>query len=268
MPIYDTDTYTFAWKGKIYGAGTIVVFNDEFIEKFRWCGEKICKRGSFYNTYSNNGKEMFQFEKYCPECWLSDNFPIAFSFTELELLEAIEDIERPVPVIQITAAEPPSVKEKLNKDCESFRNFFIYKEAYFGSKTKIYITDEFMELYYKKTNKRLTKKISFSFSVMNDKTKVREYCLANCEDIKDKSIQEEYETVFTLSEEEFYNAIECIKEPYTIKHKDRDEPIIFILFIILLFLIWFSYKMFIEPAPIIMVLIFVFLKLRKMILYQ
>lgn len=269
MPIYNNGTNSFVWNGTRYGVNTLVKFKDSFITNFRWMDQKICNKGLFYGVFFEGGKKMFQFRKYCPEEFTSDIiYPGCFSFTELELLDAIEAIEYSVSIEEVTACEPPFAQEKLNPEYKDKCTFFKYKDNYYGSGSKIYISDEFIEYYLQKTGKRLTKKIIFiSSDARFDKNNKRKYSIATCGDMKIPGLND-YCFMIELTEDEFFKAIEFITDCHAIKYKDTDIPIVFIFWILGLGLIVLSFVIFKEPSIIIMIVLFGIYKIRKILLRQ
>lgn len=270
MPIYNTWTDTFMYKGNLYGVGTTVIFKKDFVKSYRWKGQEIPQRGVFYNTWSNkNGEIMFQFQKYCPE-WFpkSDPFPVCFSLTESDFIEAIEGLDKkPVPVEQVTVTKPSFADKHLDKNFKGIRKFFVYDDKYYGDGTEMYITDEFIDYYLHKTGMRLTKKVAFVWCNINQKGEIK-YLIENFDDMKKEKFDDYEKNHCNLTEEEFFMAIEGITEPYIIKYKDRDEPVIFLLWIVLILLIVLSCYIFVKPSAAIVILLFGFFKIRKMLLFR
>ena len=266
MTIYNNGTNSFVWKGTRYGVATRVKFKDDFIKNFTWMGEKICDKGMFDKVYIEQGRKMFQFNKYCPEEMFMDHiYPGYFSFTELELMDAIELILKPVPIEEVTAQESSYTVRQLSDNYESKRNFFELNGRYYGQGSKIYITDGFMRYYEMKTGNNLTKKIAFLYSdVVNG---VREYCIASCPDMKLEHINN-YCLTYTLTEEEFFQSIEFITDCHTIKRKDKDEPVIFIFWLLYFAIIVLSFVIFVKPSAVIVAATVGFFKLRNKLLRQ
>lgn len=266
MTIYNDGTNSFVWNGTRYGLGTIIKLKDDFCKSFRWNGKKVSIKGLFDSIYIENGKKMFQFNKYCPDEWGREDYPICFSLTELQLLTAIESICRSVtPITEVTACKPPFADKQLSPEYDGKCKFFELKGQYYGSGSKIYVTDEFMNYYLHKTGQRLTKKIVFWYSeIENNK---RKYWIMSCADMK----CEEFDDYFfsdSLSEEEFFMAIEFITDCHAIKYKDTDEPTIFIFWILAILIVAFSFVIFVKPSAIILVVLIAFWQIRKVLLRQ
>lgn len=267
MAVLDIWTDTFAWQGAVYGAGTIVIFKDDFIEKFRWKGKPITKRGIFRDIWGNN---LYQFEQYCPELFVNGeslNYALCFSFTEFELQEAIEKLDIcPVKVQQTSACEPPFAEEKLSTDYTGSAYFFKYDNGWFGNGTKIYLKDSFINDYYQKTGKRITKKVSFFFQRMEENKRV--FYVRICDDMKSQDVKDDYEHLIKISESEFYEALECITEPYAIKYSIKDQPCILLFVIIFIALSALACCIFVDASPIIVVLVYVLYKAIRLFSYQ
>ena len=266
MAIYNNGTNSFVWNGTRYGLSTLVKFHDEFVKKFTWMGEKICDKGIFYGIYISNGKKMFQFRKYCPDEFLSKHtYPGCFSFTELELLEAIELILRPVPIEEVTACKPPFADKQLQSNYKGKRNFFETDNKYYGQGSKIYIKDEFIQKYKNETECDMTKKVAFLYSeTINGEIK---YYVASCNDMKTPNMNN-YCLTYTLTEDDFFEAIEFITDCYTIKYKDTDEPTIFIFWLIYILIIILSFIVFVKPSAPLVAATLVFFIFRNRLLRQ
>ena len=266
MAIYNNGTTSFVWNGKRYGVGSRVKFKDEFVKTFTWMGENICDQGIFLNVYISGGVKMFQFRKYCPEEFLSNHtYPGCFSFTELELLNAIESILRPVLIEEVTAAKPPFAEKQLGDTHQGRCRFFELDGRYYGQGSKIYLNDEFILKYKEQTGYDLTKKVAFLCSEMHDGK--REYHIASCNDMKIDGVTN-YCFYNILTEIEFFESIECIADCHTIKYKDKDEPTIFIFWIIYILLIILSFIVFGKPSAVIVALTIGFFKIRNILLSQ
>lgn len=256
----------FVWKGKRYGINTIIKIKEDFRKSFRWKGEEIPSMGRLHSILIRDGQRMYQFEKYCPYEWkLEKTYPACFSFTELELLDAIEEVTRATYVEELTAAKPPFAEKQLSNEFKKNREFFVRNEKYYGSGSKMHITDEFMECYRHKTGKRLTKKIMFSH--VDCSKEKPEYWMV-CIDYMKRKEYDDYEFVFSLTEEEFYKCIEIITDCHTIKYKDTDEPIVFIFWALLIAAIWLSCIVFADARIIVALLLFGFYKIRQFLLRQ
>jgi hypothetical protein len=258
--------HSFAWKGTLYSVGTRVRFKKDFIKIFRWMGEEICEIGIFLDTYFNGNDRMFQFNKYCLNEHITRHFyPGSFSLTELELQDAIEEIIKPYPKEIITARKPPFAEKQLSKDYKGKRTFFEHEGKYYGAGSKIYITDSFIDYYYHKTGKRLTKRIMFTHSVVINGE--RKYCISCINSMKRPGLSD-YGFFFSLSEEEFFIAIEVITECCAIKYKDTNEPVVFIFWITAFILIGLSCLIFVNSAPLIVLILWGLYKVRKIFLRQ
>lgn len=261
MAVYN-EIYSFVWKSKRYGVNTAIKIKEEFLKDFRWNGEEICNMGFFKNVYVRDGKKMFQFQKYCPkEIFMERTYPICFSFTELELMDAIEEILRPTYPEEVTACRPPFAEKQLSKNYTGHRIFFVREGKYYGSGSKYYVKDEFIKKYKEKTGKYLSKKIMFSH--VDGKT--GRYYMVCCDDMMTEPFKE-HEVFPVFTEEEFYESIEFITDCHTIKYKDKDEPIIFIFWILLILVIAFCFVIFVNPSGPIMGLLVLFYMIRKAIL--
>lgn len=267
MTIYNNGLNSFVWKGTRYGLGTIVKFKDEFYKTFRWNDEMISSGGYFDSMYIENGKKIFQFQRYCLEEWCDeDKYVMYFSLTELELFKAIELIHNPVvPIEEITASAPPFAEKHLALEHTKKCKFFVRDDCYYGSGSKMYITDGFMDYYQYKTGKRLTKKITFLHSQVENGN--RKYWIACCNDMKEKYFND-YVFIDSLTEEEFFMAIEFVTDCHTIKYKDTDEPTIFIFWILAILIIAFSFIIFVDPSGIILIVLIGFWRIRKTLLRQ
>ena len=149
MTIYNNGLNSFVWKGTRYGLGTIIKIKDDFLQHFLWDGMKISAKGYFDSVYIEKDMKVFQFVRHCSGEWDTElQYPLYFSLTELELQDAIESIQRPVtPITEVTALKPPFADKQLSPDYTGKRNFFECKECYYGSGSKIYVTDEFADYY-------------------------------------------------------------------------------------------------------------------------
>lgn len=264
MAIYNNGTNSFVWNGKRYGVGSLVRFKNDFIKDFTWMGEKICNKGIFLNVYIDGGIKMFQFRKYCPEEFTSNHtYPGCFSFTELELLNAIELIMRSVPIEEVTACRPPFAKKQLQDNYKGRCKFFELEGRYYGQGSKIYLKDEFRRKYRQQTGYSLTKKVAFLYSQMHNST--REYYIASCSDMKTSGV-DTYCVYNTLTESDFFESIDFITDCHTIKYKDKEEPIIFIFWVIYILLIFLSFIVFGDPSAPIAVISFGFFKFRSKLL--
>ena len=267
MTIYNNGLNSFVWKGTRYGLGTIVKLKDDFLKHFRWDGQKISTKGRFDSVYIERGMKIFQFVRYCPDEWHTElQYPLYFSLTELELQDALESVQRAVvPITEVTAVKPPFADKQLSPEYTGKRNFFEHKDCYYGSGSKIYATDEFMEYYLHKTGKRMTKKIMFMYSDVEDGE--RKYWIMSCDNMKRKGVND-YFFMDSLTEEEFFIAIEFITDCHTIKYKDTDEPTIFIFWILAILIIAFSFVIFVDPSAIVLVVLIGFWQVRKVLLRQ
>lgn len=266
MPIYDSWVDTFAWHGTVYGAGTTVILKDEFISKFRWNGQEISKEGTFSNIV--NGQ--YQFLRHCPGVQYEDiyRYAFAFSLTELELQNAIEGIgPGAIEVIQTFASKPPDAERQLAKDYEGVVCFFKYKDVYCGKGTKIYLTNEFIDDFYDRTGKRLTKKVSFFFHCLDKDTGERHYKVRHCVDMEIDGY--DYKHVISLTEQDFFDAIECIIEPYAIKCSGKyNLTELILLAIFLIIIIKLSFIIFVNPSGIILLCLWIFWKVKNIITYR
>lgn len=258
------EIHSFVWNGRRYGINTKIRINKEFLNDFRWNGREICDMGFFKNVYVKDGNKMFQFQKYCPnEMFMEYTYPVCFSFTELELMEAIEEIIKPTYPEETTAPKPPFAEKQLNPEYTGHREFFVKDNKYYGRGTKYYVKDEFREKYKDKNGKLLPKKIMFSHT----NCKTGNYYTVSCEDMMTEQFNE-YDIFPAFTESEFYESIEYITDCHTIKYKDKDEPTIFIFWILLILAILFSCKIFVNPSGPIMGLLVLFYIIRKAILNQ
>lgn len=265
---FDDGTNCFVWKGRRYGKNTQIKLRDEFLKDFRWNGEEISNQGIFLNMYIKDNIKMYQFEKYSLDEWKTRHFyPIAFSLTELELINAIECITRPTYVEEWTACKPPNADKQLEDGYQKDRQFFKWNGKYYGSGSKIYFKDEFIDYYKRKTGRLLSKKMMFMFSSKNPNPKIKKhiYNLYACTDMM-QIVPDNYNGFFKLEEEEFFEAIEIVKDCHLIKIKDVNEPTVFIFWAIYIFLMCLSCIIFVAPAPLILVFSLVFFKFRKSLL--
>lgn len=265
---YDDGTNCFVWKGARYGGKTRIKLKDEFLKDFRWNGEEVSNQGVFYDMYIKNNVKMYQFKKYAPDERTPGHcYPMAFSLTELELIDAIECVIRPKYIEEWSACEPPNAKEMLQDGYKKDRKFFKWNDRYYGSGSKIYFKDDFIERYKEKTGRLLSKKMMFMMSSKNPNPEKNKhiYYLYACDDMM-KEIPENYNHLFELEEEEFFEAIEIVKDCHLIKIKDTNEPTIFIFWAIYLFLIWLSFTVFVSPGLLVAVISFSFFRFRKYLL--
>lgn len=258
------EVHSFVWKGTRYGINTKIKIKEDFLKDFRWNGQEICDMGFLKNVYVKDGKKMFQFEKYCPnEMFLDHTYPVCFSFTELELLDAIEDILRPTYPEETTAPKPPFADKQLDSSYTGRRDFFVYEGKYYGRGTKYYVKEEFRKKHKEKTGKPLPKKIMFSHTDCKTGT----FFMVSCEDMMTEEFHS-YDVFPSFTEEEFLSSIEFITDAHTIKYKDTDEPTIWFFWILLILAILFCCKIFVNPAVPIMGLLVIFYMIRKAILNQ